>query len=341
VRAILIHIELAADGAISRASLELASLARTLAAQTGSAIHAFVIGHGTAEPARSAAAAAAASIMYVADSPKLAPYRPEPYRDAICAAIKASSAEIVLFAATATSRDVAPRIAARTGAMLATDCTAVELDGCNIRVKRQQYSGKFTGEFLLPGVQGTVRITTIRPNSFAPLKPAGSDANVDLVPLEVAFCESSTQRSAVLDVFRLSAEDGPRDVTEADIIVTGGRSLKSMDNFAIIEDLAEAIGGTVGATRAAVDAGYQPSARQIGLTGKTVAPRLYVACGVHGAIQHLAGMRSSRVIVAINTKRDAPIFDIATYGCIGDLFQIVPAITNELRERSVGDTVAR
>jgi electron transfer flavoprotein alpha subunit len=121
-------------------------------------------------------------------------------------------------------------------------------------------------------------------------------------------------------------------VAEADVIVSGGRSLKSEESFRIIEDLAEALDGAVGASRAAVDAGYQPASRQVGLTGKVVTPRLYIACGIDGAVQHLAGMRGSRVIVAVNTKAEAPIFDVATYGCVADLFTLVPLLTAELRQ---------
>ncbi|HRQ74680.1 MAG TPA: electron transfer flavoprotein subunit alpha/FixB family protein [Phycisphaerales bacterium] len=326
--AILVYLEKRGD-AINRASLELASLARTLSQAFGMPIHAVVIGSGVAAGAAKAAAAVGASKVFIGDAAHLADYRPRLYRRALEAAVASSGAGIVLMASTAMSRDMAPRLAVRLGAVLATDCSEVFVEQGELRVRRQQYSGKCVGLFTLPS--SGVRVVTVRPNTYSIVEAGIATSIVESVPLDVAADQPTDARVVAVDNASANSESAaPQDVTEADIIVAGGRSLKSAENFAILEALAAALGGAVGATRAAVDAGYQPHARQIGLTGKTVAPRLYIACGVHGAIQHLAGMRSSRVIVAINTNKDAPIFEVATYGCVGDLFEIVPRLTQEL-----------
>lgn len=325
--AILVYLERRGD-AVNRASLELAALARTLSQALGLPIHAAVIGSGARVSAADAAAAVGAAKVFIADAPHLAHYRAQPYRRALEAAVASSSAEIVLMASTAMSHDVAPRLVSRLGAVLATDCSEVLVEHGELRVRRQQYSGKCVGLFSLPA--SGLRIVTVRPNTYSLIETAITADSVECVPLDTADEPADARLIALDNASVNSASVAPQDVTEADIIVAGGRSLKSAENFAIIEALAAALGGAVGATRAAVDAGYQPHARQIGLTGKTVAPRLYIACGVHGAIQHLAGMRSSRIIVAINTNKDAPIFEVATYGCVGDLFEIVPRLTQEL-----------
>jgi electron transfer flavoprotein alpha subunit len=254
-------------------------------------------------------------------SPDLAMYHSAAYARAVATAAGETGATTILLAATSMGRDLAPRVAARLNAALAADCVELAKEGDSVRVKRTLFSGKLVGEFRM---QGSPAVITIRPNSFAVPESGAREPNIVSIPFELNEME---KRSRTTDVVRTAG--GVKDVTEADIIVSGGRSLKSEANFAILEDLARALNGAVGASRAAVDAGYQPHARQIGLTGKTVTPRLYIACGIDGAIQHLAGMRSSRVIVAINTNPGAPIFQVATYGCVADLFELVPALTRE------------
>jgi electron transfer flavoprotein alpha subunit len=336
--AVLVYLEWTGrvDSPINRASVELAGIAHEIAKQMGGAggeVHGLTVGQGVAGAGAAAGASIGAKKVFVVDADELEQYRPLPHRDAVCAAMEASGAAIVLMPTTASTRDFAPRIAARAGAMLATDCTAVEWADGELHVTRQQYSGKCVGDFVLPSVEGKPRIVSVRPNTFAIDESVRIDEkDVEVVQLDVAFDQQSRESTRVVETRSIAGSGPLRDVTQADIIVTGGRSLKSEENFKIIYELAEAIDGAVGATRAAVDAGYQPHARQIGLTGKMVAPRLYIACGVHGAIQHLAGMRSSRTIVAINTNRDAPIFEVATYGCVADLFEVVPALTKALRD---------
>ena len=214
-------------------------------------------------------------------------------------------------------------------AALATDCTDVQFAGESLQIKRPMYCGKCIGTFRLDGE--AIRIVSVRPNMYA-----GScldhTREADRVTLDVEFTDRD-RAARVIEVVRTGGD--VKDVAEADIIVSGGRSLKSEENFAMLYELAEVLNGAVGASRAAVDAGYQPAGRQVGLTGKIVTPRLYIACGIDGAIQHLAGMQGSKVIVAVNTKPEAPIFRVATYGCLVDLFTLVPLLTNEIRQLAV------
>ena len=192
-----------------------------------------------------------------------------------------------------------------------------------LRVKRPVYSGKVYAEM---ESKAPLQMATIRANIFAPASGSGSPEVVD-VPVQIGDADV---RGRVKEVVQTAT--GTKDLTEADIIVAGGRSLKSSENFAILEDLANTLGATVGASRAAVDAGYRPHSAQVGQTGKVVNPKLYIAVGISGAIQHLVGMRTSKVIVAINKDENAPIFQRADYGIVGDLFDLVPKITEELKK---------
>ncbi len=305
------------EGEVARGSAQLVTLARQLGAES---VEGVVVGAGAGRAAPTAAPGVAK--IHVVEGDAFAAYSAEAYGDAVCAAAGAASADVVLFATTAQGRDLAPRVAVKLGAAIATDCIGVssESDG-SLSVERPQYSGKCVGRFTLG--TGVPRVVSVRPNSFP--SPEPGDAG-EVLPLAV---EASLGGARVREFVPTAGDT--KDVADADAIVCGGRSLKSEENFQLLEDLAATIDAAVGATRAAVDAGYQPHARQIGLTGKVVSPTLYIACGVHGAIQHLAGMRSSRVIVAINTNADAPLFEIATYGLVADLFEVVPALTQELR----------
>ena len=257
------------------------------------------------------------------DDPKLALYRPQPYTTALAAVIGTAQPNIVLLPATFMGRDLAPRVAARCRAALATDCVEAKLDGDALIVKRPAYMGKATAELKLAGDR--LKIVSIRPNTFAAADAQdGASANIEALDLTLdASDEKLINRELV------GTTSGVKDVTEADIVVSGGRSLKSEKNFKLIYDLAKVLDAAVGASRASCDAGYQPHSRQVGLTGKTVTPKLYMAFGIDGAIQHLAGMRGSKVIVAINTKKEAPIFNVATYGCVADLFVMAPLLVEE------------
>ncbi len=311
-------------GKIHPASFQLLSLARTLAQSTGGRAEACVIGEAVAGLV-DAIAAGGAEKVYVVDDPALAMYRALPYTAALSAAIDAASPKTVLIPTTFMGRDLAARVAARKRAALAIDCTEVRIEGTELIAVKPMYAGKFSATFRLTAER--LQIVTVRTNAYsASAPPIGTKAEVRNVAVELS---DRDQRLTIREI--AATGSGIKDVTEADIIVSGGRSLKSADNFKIIYELAQVLDGAVGASRAACDAGYQPHTRQVGLTGKVVTPRLYIACGIDGAIQHLAGMRGSKVIVAINTKKDAPIFKVASYGCIADLFVMVPLLTAEFK----------
>jgi electron transfer flavoprotein alpha subunit len=288
-------------------------------ALTDGAVHAVVIGCDIGAVAEKVATFGVDAV-HVVDHPDFEFYRVLPYTRAMLSGIDASAASLVLMATTPMSRDVAPRLAARCNAMLATDCLSAELQGEAVVVKRTMYGAKCVSEVSLPA--GHLRILSIRGNTFPPpATEASSPAPV--TPLCVTLSDSD-QHIAFHEF--LPSNEAEQSIADADIIVSGGRPLESEENFSILYDLAHRLGGAVGASRAAVDAGYQHQSHQVGLTGTVVAPQLYIACGIDGAIQHLAGMRSSKVIVAINTKAAAPIFGVATYGCVADLFELVPLI---------------
>ncbi|MHC4218877.1 MAG: electron transfer flavoprotein subunit alpha/FixB family protein [Planctomycetota bacterium] len=311
------------EGRVHPASLQMFTAARELAPADG-AIQAVVIGESTGAAAELAARHGAAQV-YAADESRLGLYGAMPYARALVAAIEADQPDIVLMATTSMSRDLAPRVAARVTGALATDCLEVQRSDGTLKIKRPMYCAKCVGEFSLAADR--LKILTIRPNIYtAQITDEAAQPNV--TPLAVELTDEDTR---VRTTELVHADSETKDVADADVIVSGGRSLKSEENFKILFELAGVLDGAVGASRAAVDAGYQPASRQVGLTGKVVNPQLYIACGIDGAVQHLAGMRGSKVIVAINTKADAPIFGVATYGCVEDLFTLVPLLTEELR----------
>ena len=252
-----------------------------------------------------------------------AKYAPEGYAQAIADRVKAGGYAAVLFAASATGKDLAPRVAAKLGAGLAADCTDIAAEGGAFVVTRPVYAGK---ALLKVKVAAKPAVLSLRPNVFTPVERPKA-GTVETVAVTVA-----AGRVVVREV--KAAEAGALDVAEAQIVISGGRGLKEPANFKVIEDLARAFGGqaAVGASRAVVDAGWRAHADQVGQTGKTVSPTLYVAVGISGAIQHLAGMRTSKVIVAINKDKDAPIFKVADYGVVGDLFEVVPKLTEEIKK---------
>jgi electron transfer flavoprotein alpha subunit len=219
-----------------------------------------------------------------------------------------------------------PRVAARLGTAMMTECTVLSIRDGKLQGRRPIYAGKCFVDVSIP--EARPQIATCRPNVFDTKKPEEGKA-ATVVALETQAA-SMAVKAKIVDVIK-GKSDQP-DVTEAPIIVSGGRAMKSGDNFKILQDLAEVLGAAIGASRAAVDAGYAPHDIQVGQTGKTVNPSLYIACGISGAIQHLAGMRTSKVIVAINTDPEAPIFQKADYGIVGDLFEVVPAMTEAFKK---------
>ncbi|MAE58473.1 MAG: electron transfer flavoprotein subunit alpha [Halobacteriovorax sp.] len=250
-------------------------------------------------------------------------YSPEGYANALKEFI-GDKYDLVFAGATSLAKDLVPRLSAMFDSGMASEVTNFVMDGDNFNGTRPLYAGKVLAKVELAGPKPG--FVTVRPNALGlPDTPnAGAGAANDVA------ASAGEIRAAIKEIVKGASEKV--DLTEANIIVSGGRAMKNAENFKILDELAEVLGATVGASRAAVDSGYAPHAMQVGQTGKTVAPSLYIACGISGAIQHLAGMRTSKVIVAINTDPDAPIFTKADYGIVGDLFQIVPILKEELKK---------
>ena len=308
---------------IHPAALQCITPARELAAKTGGDVVACVIGAAIDNAAAAVDEAGVGRIITISD-PALADYSSLRYRTALAAVLEKVQPKVVLLPATFMGRDLAPRLAARTGAAVATDVVELSIgDDGALDVRRPVYNGKAFARVKFPADR--VAVASVRANTF-PAPTGGGGAARESLPYTPA---AGDDRITVKEVAKSGGEI--KDVTEADVIVAGGRSLKNEDNFKMLFDLANELDAAVGASRAACDAGYQPHSRQVGLTGKTVTPRLYIACGISGAIQHLAGMRGSKVIVAVNTDKEAPIFKIADYGIVGDVFKVVPAITAEVQ----------
>lgn len=310
------------DDQIHPAALQCIAPAKDLASKTGGKIVACVIGDKIDTAANAIEQAGVDKLITISDS-ALANYAALPYRTALAAAVEQIQPKVVLMPATFMGRDLAPRLAARIGGGCATDVVELSIgDNGGLDVKRPVYNGKAYCHVTFAADR--VAIATVRPNTFA-APTGGSGAERESIAYAAG---AGDDRMKVREVAKTGGE--VKDVTEADIIVSGGRSLKSEENFKILYELADVLDGAVGASRAACDAGLQPHSRQVGLTGKTVTPALYIACGISGAIQHLAGMRGSKVIVAINTDKEAPIFKLADYGIVDDLFKVVPALTQEI-----------
>jgi electron transfer flavoprotein alpha subunit len=303
------------DGKLKKVSREALSIGRKLAEAAGGELAAFSVERGAADEAGKYGA----KKLYVADA---AAYNTEEYTAALAAAIQQAEPSIVLFGGTSNGRDLAPRVAARMNAGVASDVDRLEWKDGKLRARRPVYAGR---AFATVEVSGTPAIATTRPNAF-PAEEGGVGA-AEVV--DVAFTKGET-KAKVVDT--KVPEAGELSIAEADIIVSGGRGLKEAQNFSYIRDLAHAIGGAVGASRATVDAGWIDHQHQVGQTGRVVSPNVYIAAGISGAIQHLAGMSSSKHIIAINKDPEAPIFRIADLGVVGDLFQVLPALTEEVKK---------
>jgi electron transfer flavoprotein alpha subunit len=310
------------DGSLKPVTRELLTAANQLSQAGGGPVALALVGEG-AEHALAEAKTFPVAKVFVARNALLSSYSSQAYAAALAEIIKASDAGVVLFGTTTEGRDLSARTAARCGAALFADCTELSLQNGALRVKRPVYSGKVYAEL---ESTAPLAMASIRPNVFAPTGGSGT-AEVTEVPVQI---DESMVRGRVKEVQTTSS--GAKDLTEAEIIVSGGRSLKSAENFSILEDLARTLHATVGASRAAVDAGYRPHSSQVGQTGKVVNPKLYIAVGISGAIQHLVGMRTSKVIVAINKDENAPIFQKADYGIVGDLFEVVPRVNDEFKK---------
>lgn len=305
-------------GKLKRASLEIVG---AVAKAGGHEITALVMGSGVSALANELGSYGAKKVL-VADDVKLAEYTGEAYGLAVQAAAQAASPDWILGSHSPMGRDLLARASGLLGVGLASDCTSASFSG-ELKVRRPVYAGKATAEVEFLG--SGPKMATLRPNALG--TPSATGGSAEQVALKVDL--SSAKTTFVENVKGSSARP---DVTEASVVVSGGRSLKNAENFKILEEMADVVGGAVGASRAAVDAGFRPHRDQVGQTGKTVSPNLYIACGISGAIQHLAGMRTSKCIVAVNTDPEAPIFQVADYGIVGDLFQVVPALTAEFKK---------
>ncbi len=306
------------DGAFKNISFETISAGKKIADATGGDLTAAVMGAGVADIADQAAQYGADRIL-VAEHEALKDGLVDACISAAAQLVATCDPAVIVVGATALGKDIAARLSARLNAPMAMDCVDVRVDGDQLVATRPMYGGKVLADVTL---SGSPAIVAIRPRAMDATAQQGAGAveSVD-VSLDDAF----------MDLIEKHMETGKIELTEADVVVTGGRGMGG-DDFAVVETLAKALDGAVGASRSAVDEGWRPVSDQVGQTGKVVAPNLYIACGVSGAIQHLAGMASSRVVVAINKDPEAPIFSKCDFGIVGDLFEVVPAITAEIEK---------
>ena len=325
---LLVFIETNPDGTAKNAGLELLNPGSELARDQEGALCAFIIGCSVA-PAVKSAAEHGAKIIYVIDGPEYKQYTTDAYVNAAYALIEEIMPATVLIGATANGRDMAPRISCRLETGLTADCTSLAIDPDTKKViwTRPAFGGNLMANILCP--DHLPQIGTGRPGVFKKL-PADEKNAAQVIPKDIHVAPEAI-RTEVLERIQEAAGELV-DLEGAEIIVSGGRGVGSAENFSVIRELAEVLGATVGASRAAVDADWISHSHQVGQTGKTVGPRLYIACGISGAIQHVAGMSSSKTIVAINKDPEAPIFNVADYGIVGDLNVIVPALTEEIRK---------
>lgn len=307
------------EGKLKKVSFEAASLAISLANQLGMEAEAVVVGSDI-NNLNDLSKYGISKVIHLKNQ-LLTDYSASAYADALAGFIKESNAKVLIFPNTAMGIDLAPRVAVKLNAGIVMDCMKLEVKDNQIIATRPVYAGKALIDVKLIS---EIKIFTIRPNVF---KPQLVDSTT--VQIEEKQVENPNLKTRVVSYKK---SEGKLDVAEADIIVSGGRGMKGPENFHLIEELAEVLGAAVGASRAVVDAGWRPHREQVGQTGKTVSPSLYIACGISGAIQHLAGMSSSKYIVAINKDKDAPIFNVADYGIAGDVFEILPALTEEIKK---------
>lgn len=310
------------ENKFKKPSFEAAKAAKDLAGQSGAEVVGLVIGENVRSIAPELGRFGVSRVITV-ENPKLGQYSTTAYAKVAAEVAKKEQAEIILLPATAMGKDLAPRLAVKLDAGLAVDCIALKVDEGAIIATRPVYAGKALVDVK---ITSQVKVFSLRPNVFTASSSNGTAATVE--PFDVPLSDADFSAK----VTGITQSTGKLDVAEADIIVSGGRGLKGPENFAMIEELAQALGAAVGASRAVVDAGWRPHDEQVGQTGKTVSPSLYIAVAISGAVQHLAGMSSSKYIVAINKDKEAPIFQVADYGIAGDAFEIVPALTQEVKK---------
>lgn len=316
------------EGDVHPVALELLGEGRKLAKDLGVELCAMLLGDSSIEKETKKLVEHGADKVYVATAPELKHYTTLPYSTVISDMIRQYKPEIVLFGATTTGRDLASRIAARINAGLTADCTGLAIDKETklLQQTRPAFGGNIMATIICKNHRP--QMSTVRPKVFKKAAPDASRKGQ-----VIKFVPKIGSDDLLVKIVEVIKDKTVKvNLAEAEIIVSGGRGLQAAENFKLVEELAEVIGGAVGASRATVDAGWISSHHQVGQTGKTVCPKLYIAVGISGAIQHLAGMGSSDIIVAINKDPDAPIFKVATYGIVGDLFEVVPKLTRKLKE---------
>jgi len=312
------------DGDLKKVTFEMLGEGTRIAEKLGGVAEAALLGSDVSGLTDALAHYGAAKV-YLADDPSLEKYSGEGYTTVLARLIRKAEPVVVLLGATNQGKDLASRVAARLGLGLASDCTAFDVAaGGRLVITRPVYGGRAIATVV---EKTTPQMATVRPNVMAPLEP---DA-LKTAPMERLTVEIGNIRAQVIGLVQ---ESGQQQVglAEAEIIVSGGRGLKGPENFCLLEELADVLGAAVGASRAAVDAGWIDHSHQVGQTGRTVTPNLYIACGISGAVQHLAGMKTAKYIVAINKDPEAPIFKVADYGIVGDLFEAVPILTEEFKK---------
>ncbi|MGD9346006.1 MAG: electron transfer flavoprotein subunit alpha/FixB family protein [Candidatus Aminicenantes bacterium] len=319
---ILVYIEVR-DGKVKKSSLEVLSEAKRCGDNFGQEVFAVIVGHGLESLAPEVAPYGAKKVIAL-DNPLLSSYSPSGYTYALTGLCQELAPEGIFFAATSMGKDLAPRLAAHLEVSLASDCIQTAIKDGKLEVVRPIYAGKAFATFRF---KSSPIMASLRPNVFPLIDPLDGDGEME--KRDVTIPEDMVRDR----VFEVSKEEGAAlDDTEAEIIVSGGRGLKGPENFDMLRELTEILPhSAVGASRSAVDAGWIDHQHQVGQTGKTVSPNLYMAFGISGAIQHLAGMSSSKVIVAVNKDAEAPIFKVADFGIVGDLFQILPPLKEELK----------
>lgn len=308
-----------ANGKLKRSSMELLQAA----AKSNSSVAAVVFGSNAKDLAAEAGHNGAKDVYVVTDT-SLDSYNPEIFSATMATVVGKVNPALILASASATGRDLFPRLAARLGAGIASDCTELNISGDDVTAVKPMYSGKCSATANFENC--AIKIVLMRANQ---LPVAASDSTKTANTIEIPYAKPDL-KTLVKEIVKGASEK--LDLTEANVIVAGGRGLKEAGNFSVLNDLADTLGATVGASRAVVDAGWVSHGMQVGQTGKTVAPTLYIAVGISGAIQHLAGMSGSKVIVAINNDPNAPIFQKATYGIVGDALEVVPALTAEFKK---------
>jgi electron transfer flavoprotein alpha subunit len=313
------------DGEIRKITYEIVSEGRRLADALGQELTVLLLGSNIKDKAAVLGQYGADKVI-VADDPRLAVYTTDAYSSVIAELVKANDPAILLMGASVQGKDLSARLSARLGVGMAQDCTAFSTEDGNLVAIRPIYAGKAYARVSFEN--SWPQMATARPNVMSTNEP---DSSRSAQVIDATFSlDDSALKTKVVDAMK--DESGKVDLTEADKIVSGGRGMKGPENYQILEDLADLIGASVGASRSAVDSGWRPHSDQVGQTGKVVSPNLYIACGISGAIQHMAGMSTSKVIVAINKDPDAPIFQKADYGVVGDLFDVVPALAEQVKK---------